>query len=350
MKIAVCHFVLVLLEIYTLPLPLKSANKKNKLRSLDEEKSDDIVILHTNDVHCGIMDYIGYDGLMLYKKQLQKKYKYVLTVDIGDIFQGGTIGLLSQGMDIIEIMNKINYDVAILGNHEFDYGIEQLEKCEKKLNCKYISANYCLRKDKKPIYPPYKIVEAGNKKIGFIGVTTPQSLSKTFLHNIADDDGNMVYDFLTENDGKELYETVQKYIDEVRAQGADYIIILAHLGNEGDALYQYTSDGFLANINGVDAMLDGHTHKVYNKTSKDKDGKDIPLAQTGTKLANIGVLTLKTDGTITSELISEVPEPDDKEGAEKVFRSKADRWVDSETHEYLNNIMSLHSDELEEII
>ena len=160
----------------------------------------------------------------------------------------------------------------------------------------------------------------------------------------------MVYDFLTKNDGKELYDTVQKYIDEVRAQGTDYIIILAHLGNEGDALYQYTSDGFLANINGVDAMLDGHTHKVYNKTSKDKDGKDIPLAQTGTKLANIGVLTLKTDGTITSELISEVPEPDDKEGAEKVFRSKADRWVDSETHEYLNNIMSLHSDELEEII
>ena len=233
MKIAVCHFVFVLLEIYTLPLPLKSANKKNKLRSLDEEKSDDIVILHTNDVHCGIMDYIGYDGLMLYKKQLRKKYKYVLTDDIGDHIQGGTIGLLSQGMDIIEIMNKINYDVAILGNHEFDYGIEQLEKCEEKLNCKYISANYCLRKDKKPIYPPYKIVEAGNKKIGFIGVTTPQSLSKTFLHNIVDDDGNMVYDFLTKNDGKELYDTVQKYIDEVRAQGADYIIILAHLGNEG---------------------------------------------------------------------------------------------------------------------
>ena len=127
----------------------------------------------------------------------------------------------------------------------------------------------------------------------------------------------MVYDFLTKNDGKELYDTVQKYIDEVRAQGADYIIILAHLGHEGDALYQYTSDGFLANINGVDAMLDGHTHKVYNKTSKDKDGKDIPLAQTGTKIANIGVLTIKTDGTITSELISEFPEPDNKKVQKK---------------------------------
>ena len=314
------------------------------------ELSDDIIILHTNDVHCGIMDKIGYDGLMLYKKELQKKYKYVLTVDVGDHIQGGTIGLISKGEDIINIMNEIGYDVAILGNHEFDYGVEQLDNCKSKLNCSYICANYCLTKDKKPIYDPYKIIEVGSKKIAFIGVATPQTISKTFLHEILDEDNNIKYDFLTDKNGEELYSTIQKYITEVKEKGANYVIILAHLGNDGDAQYEFTSDGFLSHIEGVDAMLDGHTHRVYSKTSKDKTGKDIPLCQTGTKLANIGVLKIAADGTITSELISEVPEPDDKTSALSVKRGDINRWVDKDMNDYLGGIEALHADELNEVI
>ena len=105
----------------------------------------------------------------------------------------------------------------------------------------------------------------------------------------------MIYDFLTENEGKELYDTIQKYIKEVREKGANYVIILAHLGNEGDALEKYTSSGLLSHINGVDAMLDGHTHRNYSMYSKDKEGKDIPLVQTGTKLTNLGVLKIKSN-------------------------------------------------------
>ena len=316
------------------------------------ELSDDIIILHTNDVHCGIMDKIGYDGLMLYKKELQKKYKYVLTVDVGDHIQGGTIGLISKGEDIINIMNEIGYDVTILGNHEFDYGVEQLDKCKSKLNCGYICANYCLTKDKKPIYDPYKIIEVGTKKIAFIGVATPQTISKTFLHEILDEtNGNKIkYDFLTDNNGEELYSTIQNYITEVKGKGANYVIILAHLGNDGDAQYEFTSDGFLAHIEGVDAMLDGHTHRVYSKTSKDKTGKDIPLCQTGTKLANIGVLKIAADGTITSELISEVPEPDDKTNASSIKRGEINRWVDNDMNELLSGIEALHADELNQVI
>lgn len=314
--------------------------------------SDDIIILHTNDVHCGIMNKIGYDGLMLYKNELKKKYKYVLTVDVGDHIQGGTIGLISKGEDIITIMNEIGYDVAILGNHEFDYGVEQLDKCKSKLNCGYICANYCLAKDKKPIYDPYKIIEVGDKKIAFIGVATPQTISKSFLHEILDEtnDNKIKYDFLTDNNGKELYNTIQNYITEVKAKGANYVIILAHLGNEGDAQYEYTSDGFLAHIEGVDAMLDGHTHRVYNQTSKDKNGKDIPLCQTGTKLANIGVLKIAADGKITSELISKVPEPEDKANAMSVKRNDIDRWVDKDIYEFLSGIEALHEEELNKVI
>ena len=314
--------------------------------------SDDIIILHTNDVHCGIMNKIGYDGLMLFKNELKKKYKYVLTVDVGDHIQGGTIGLISKGEDIITIMNEIGYDVAILGNHEFDYGVEQLDKCKSKLNCGYICANYCLAKDKKPIYDPYKIIEVGDKKIAFIGVATPQTISKSFLHEILDEtnDNKIKYDFLTDNNGKELYNTIQNYITEAKAKGANYVIILAHLGNEGDAQYEYTSDGFLAHIEGVDAMLDGHTHRVYNQTSKDKNGKDIPLCQTGTKLANIGVLKIAADGKITSELISKVPEPEDKANAMSVKRNDIDRWVDKDMYEFLSEIEALHEEELNKVI
>ena len=164
------HFLMfILLSISSLVNYIKGNSflKFNDFRKLKQEEeylSDDIVILHTNDVHCGLIDSIGYDGLMLYKKELQKQYKYVLTVDAGDHIQGGSIGLLSKGLDIINIMNKIGYDIVAIGNHEFDYGVEQLEECNKKLNCRYISANFCLRKNKNPIYTPYKILEVGDKK------------------------------------------------------------------------------------------------------------------------------------------------------------------------------------------
>ena len=142
-------FILVLLEIYSLKTYLRIQNNNNLTDSNESDnRSDDIIILHTNDVHCGINDNIGYDGLMLYKKELQKKYKYVLLVDVGDHIQGDIIGLLSEGLDIITIMNKIGYNVSIIGNHEFDYGIEQLYECEKQLECGFISSNFCYRKNK----------------------------------------------------------------------------------------------------------------------------------------------------------------------------------------------------------
>ena len=324
-------------------------NNFRKLKQEEDNLSDDIVILHTNDVHCGLIDSIGYDGLMLYKKELKKQYKYVFTVDAGDHIQGGAIGSLSKGLDIINIMNMVGYDIVAIGNHEFDYGVEQLEECGKKLNCGYISANFCLRKTKEPIYPAYKILDVGDKKIGFIGITTPQTLTKSFLHTIVDDEGNMVYDFLSDNDGKEFYENTQKYIDEVRDKGADYVIIVSHLGNEGDSLEIYSSSGLLSKIDGVDAILDGHTHRIYNITSKDKNGKDVPIAQTGTKLYQLGVLKIKTDGTITSEILSEIPQPKFYE-PNIIFRDGKNRFVDPEMDAFINYILNSHSDELNEKI
>ena len=349
--VKIISFILVLLEIYSLKTYLRIQNNNNLTDSNESDnRSEDIIILHTNDVHCGINDNIGYDGLMLYKKELQKKYKYVLLVDVGDHIQGDIIGLLSEGLDIITIMNKIGYNVSIIGNHEFDYGIEQLYECEKQLECGYISSNFCYRKNKTTIFRPYEIIEVGNIKIGFIGVTTPQTLTKTPLHKIVDETGNMIYDFLTENDGNELYNKVQQYIDELKQQEINYMIILDHFGNEGTESTKYTSSILLSHISGVNAMIDGHTHKEYNYTSKDKDGKDIHLAQTGTKLSNIGLLKIKTNGEIISEMIKEVPEPEEKEGAEKLIRNGIERWVDIEMKNFIINLAESHNDQLNEVI
>ena len=345
------YFILFCLTIYSFQINIRNSKILNISELNEEEKSDDIIILHTNDVHCGITDNIGYDGLMLYKKELQRKYKYVLTVDAGDHIQGDIVGLLSKGIDIIKIMNKIGYDVSTIGNHEFDFGVEALNNCSKLLKCGYINSNFCYRKNKDTIYDPYKIVTVGNIKLGFIGVITPLTLTKTYLHSITDEDGKMLYDFLDGDDGQEMYDEVQKNINKLKnEEKVDYIIILDHLGDESETPTKYTSSELLSHISGINAMLDGHTHKVYNKTGKDKEGKNIILTQTGTKLSHIGVIKIKTNGEIISEIIDRVPEPVEKEGAELITRNNKEIWVDTEMKNFLNNIEKSHSDDLDEVI
>ena len=192
---------------------LKEIPKRNNDRKLDE-LSDDIIIIHLNDVHCGFNDTIGYDGFALYRKELQKKYKYVIAVDVGDHVQGGTLGAISEGEAVIEILNKIKFNITTLGNHEFDYGIDQLFNLNEKITSKYISLNTIYKKNKTRLFEPYQIVEAGKKKIGFIGIVTPLTFSKTYLSTIREPDGTPIYDFLSET--KELYSTIQKEIDKLR--------------------------------------------------------------------------------------------------------------------------------------
>ena len=323
----------------------KTSNNKNSNYSrilnkeiLEEEINDkDIIILHTNDVHCSLTDNIGYDGLMLYKKELQKQFKNILTVDTGDHIQGNAYGYISKGIDIINIMNKIGYDVVTIGNHEFDYGLESLMKCNETLTCGYTSANFCYNQNKTTIFPKYVIKEIGNRKIGFIGLTTIEAFLKTYLFTILDENNEKLYSFLSGDKGKELYSITQNYINEIKDLGVDYIIILAHLGDEENS-NQYTSKEVISNTNGINAIIDGHSHSVYNISWKNKDGKDIPLVQTGSNLKNLGILRINDSGYITSELISEIPKPNNETGAEKVTRNNKSIWVDAEMKKYLENL------------
>ena len=167
------------------------------------------------------------------------------------------------------------------------------------------------------------------------------------MSSLKDSNGEAVYDFLTGNNTQELYDKIQENINKVRnEEGADYVILLTHMGMEFE---QYTSDELLSKIQNVDATSDGHTHQIYNTTTKDMTNKDIHISQTGTKLQSIGKLIIKNDGTIASEIIKDIPEPSDTTNAIKLKRGNKEIWVNKDMNDYINGIFSIYEDELNEL-
>ncbi len=259
-----------------------------------------LVILFTSDVHCGIDQGWGYAGLYAVKQYLSEN-NHVLLVDDGDAIQGEPIGTMTTGEGIIDIMNAVGYDIAIPGNHEFDYGMDRFLELTQKANYPYISCNF--NKGGELVFAPYTIKEFDGVKIAFVGATTPMTLRSSTPKYFMDEDGNFIYGFLQDNDGTALYEAVQKAVDDARAEGASYVFLMAHLGNETECS-PWTYSEVIANTNGIDAMLDGHSHDTDQVVMLNKDGQEVVRSGCGTKLANIGVVTLATDGTISSRLYS----------------------------------------------
>ena len=201
----------------------------------------DIVILYTNDAHCGIEDGMGYQGLSAAKRALLAAGNKVLLVDNGDAVQGDTIGTLSKGEYIIDIMNKLGYDVATPGNHEFDYGMDQFNKLVEKADFDYISCNF-VDKDGNPVLKPYVIKEADGVKIAFVGISTPKTITTSTPTYFQDGNGNYIYGFMQDDTGEKLYAAVQSAVDAARKEGAKYVIAMAHLGIETDCQPWTSSD------------------------------------------------------------------------------------------------------------
>ena len=311
----------------------------------DDPSDVSAVILHTNDVHVGFEDNIGYDGLALYKKELEKQYDHVLLVDAGDAIQGAPIGAISKGKEIIKMMNLLGYDLAIPGNHEFDFGFYAFDDCVQELDCDYTCANFCVTGGE-PVFDPWKILEAGNLKIGFVGVVTPDTYTKSNIKDIVNEIGEPMYDFLADDTGEKLSQALQKNIDEVRDNGADYVILISHLGSGSSVTQQFSIDSIAGMISGVDMIMDGHSHDIYNRTVTDKTGEEIPIAQAGTKMKAIGQLTIYKDGHIEESLIEEVPEPDDL-AYETVTRGKTERYVDPDMKAYMDEVVASYADTME---
>ena len=259
-----------------------------------------LVILYTSDVHCGIDTGWGYAGLYAIKENLSAN-NYVLLVDDGDSIQGEPIGTLSTGEAIIDVMNNVGYDVAIPGNHEFDYGMDRFLELTGKAKFPYISCNF--NKEGELVFQPYVIKEFDGVKIAFVGVTTPLTPRSSTPKYFQDDQGNFIYGFLQDETGEAVYSAIQKAVDDARAEGANYVILMGHLGNEEEVIPWRYSD-VLENTTGIDVMLDGHSHDTDQVKVKNKDGVEVIRSGVGTKMANIGCLTIGTDGSIKTELLS----------------------------------------------
>ncbi|MDY6399976.1 MAG: bifunctional UDP-sugar hydrolase/5'-nucleotidase [Synergistales bacterium] len=267
---------------------------------------DDIIILYTNDVHCGIDDVIGYAGVSAYRQEMQKVTPYVILADAGDWASGGTIGTISLGGYIVEIMNAVKYNVAVPGNHEFDFGMEQFKKLAASLDCGLTACNFRDLHTGELVLKPYKILEYGNVKVAFIGAATPDTVVTSNPSFFKDKDKKYIYSFSGENNGKKLYETIQNTVDEVRAGGADYVILVAHLGEyKRDVTEHWSAPTVVANTRGIDAVIDGHSHEVTPELKiKNLDGKDVIITQTGTKLNHLGKMTINKEGKISTVLLS----------------------------------------------
>lgn len=293
-----------------------------------ETESLGVVILHTNDVHCGFEaddSTFGAADLAAYKARLESEGYDVILADAGDFVQGGVIGTLSNGEYPMQIMNELGYDVAIPGNHEFDFGMDNFLKLANEAEFPYISVNFTdLRTNEKP-FSAYKIIEAGGLKIAFIGLTTPETPSSSTPTNFMDENGNYIYGFLGGDDGTALYTAVQDAINSAYADGADYVFAIGHMG---DYVYdeKWSSRTVIEHTSGLSAFIDGHSHSVLEDFVEDKDGKSVPLASTGTKLENIGKITI-TDNEMTCELIEKsdyTVSADENTAENKAYRNMTD--------------------------
>ena len=264
-----------------------------------------IVILYENDVHCGIDGYTKMAGL---RDAINRSdTAYAAAVCVGDFLQGNTTGAISKGGYIADIMQLMGYDALTLGNHEFDYGVPRMLELIGQIGAPVTCVNFYEAGARQSYYAPYVIRQYGNKKVAYVGALTPETM---LLEGYAfyDTNGVLLYD-LKQDD---FYQLVQQAVDKARGEGADYVVLLSHIGETPQSM-GFSSHRLVNKTRGIDVVLDGHSHEIIEGASvKNLDGKEILVTQTGTQFANVGKLLITPDGRITTHLIKtkEIPYED----------------------------------------
>ncbi|MCR5270425.1 MAG: bifunctional metallophosphatase/5'-nucleotidase [Prevotella sp.] len=273
-------------------------SSKTSVSSTDKS----IVIFYDNDVHGGIDGYAKIAGLR--DAVAQSDTAWAAAVSCGDYLSGGVACTLKEGLYIANIISSTGYDVLTLGNHEFDFGVPRLMELVPQMHAPVVCANLYDQQGKNPLLPAYVVKQYGNKRVAFVGVTTPESMT---LEGYAfyDLDGRQLYDLRT----ADFYQLVQRVVDQARREGADYVVVLSHLGEE-DGETGITSHRLVAATRGIDVVLDGHTHHVFVRQEvQNLDGQPVPVTQTGTQFANVGKLVITRDGHFVTSLLANAAIP-----------------------------------------
>ena len=268
-----------------------AACKKNPVVEPQEKKS--IVILFENDVHCTIEGYSKIAGL----RDAIADTAWAALVSSGDFLQGRVDGALSEGQYIVDIMHTMNYDAVALGNHEFDYGVPRLQELLAGLPVPVLCCNLFDMSGNR-LYNAYTVRTYGDRRVAFVGVLTPDTELMNERYAFYDENGQHLYT-LRQNEYTSL---VQQAVDAARAEGADYVVVLSHLG-ESNGESRFTSNDLIASTYGIDAVLDAHSHNVVDTVLLNSHREPVLLANTGCHFANVGKLYIAPDGHMDITLI-----------------------------------------------
>ena len=262
----------------------------NAAEETAQDLNGDIVILHTNDVHGAIA---GYAKVAALKDAYEARGAYVLLMDAGDFIQGDPTVSTSQGATAVELMNLAGYDVVSLGNHEFDYGYQNLKDLEADADFAIVDANV-LYNGRVAFEDNLVFTAPDGTKIGVFGLDTPETATKAHPAKIQG------VTFLA---GEDLYDCAQEQVDALTAEGCEYIICLGHLGIDDESAGNRSID-LLENVDGIDVFIDGHSHSTRADLLDATDGTGMVgntmVTSTGTKLESIGVVTIDAEGVITT--------------------------------------------------
>lgn len=274
-------------------VPVMGAEGQTGTVAADQSMAGKLVILHTNDTHGGDLAVegksLGAAGIVQLKKDYEAAGAEVLLVSAGDAIQGDPLVNLSSGKNEIKLMNFAGYDLMVPGNHEFDYGYKNLQKLDVLADFPFVSANIKDKATGKAVFKENVIFDTVVGKVGFFGLTTPETLTKANPENVSS---------LNFEAGKDLYKEAQKQVDELKAAGADYIICVSHLGIDSSSKPNRSTD-VMMNVQGIDVIIDGHSHSVLDGI----EGAKTIVESAGTKFAYAGVITL--DGkSIVADLVS----------------------------------------------
>lgn len=270
---------------------LASCHSPRLASSASSQRS--LVIIHDNDVHCSIDGYARMAGL----RDAIADTAWTQLVSSGDFIQGGYMGAISRGQYVIDVMKQMDYDAIALGNHEFDYGTPHLVSLMSDMGAPVTCSNFVDASTHRNVYPSYVMRKAGPYHIAYIGTIIPSTMQSEAI-GFFDETGRPTYDLCPDS----IYQLVQRAADDARSHGADYVIVLSHIGDA--ASLGFDSHSLVRSTRGIDAVLDGHTHNVVPMlTVNNLDGQPVVITQTGTQFSHIGKLIITPDGRITSQLI-----------------------------------------------
>lgn len=303
--------------------------------NVEEEANTDITIIYTNDVHSYIDNIVkdadgnvAGDGLRFSKiaaivNDLRADGENVILVDAGDEIQGDIYGAMDEGETIIKLMKATGYQLATPGNHDFDYGVLHFLKLVETAGFPYVTCNFHSTKTKEIIFSDSYVFDIAGKKVAFVGVSTPSTITSSTPVYFQDENGEFIYTFDGLGDPNDLYTSVQNAIDNVKDE-ADYVIGLGHLGvGLGETNNGWDSASVIGHVSGLSAFIDGHSHTTMEgDVVKDKDGNDVILTQTGNYLNAVGKMTIAEDGTITTQLIN------DYDREEESVAKMEQNWID----------------------